>query len=450
MAVNLSPLAGAGWQFFDNSGVILSGGLLYTYAAGTTTPQVTYTSSSGSTPNSNPIILDSAGRTSSEVWLTSGVAYKFILKTSTGITLWTYDNVSGINDFGTNLVGIQSINGGQLAGLRNRIINGDMRIDQRNGGAAITPTGSTYTLDRWQLAISQASKLTVRQNLNTIAPPEGFGYQFGISTAVAVPSLAAGDYFSLNQNIEGYNVQDFAFGSASASKITLSFWARSSLTGTFSGGLGNNANNRSYVFTYSIPTANTWTKISVTIAGDTGGTWTADNTTGLVVRFSLGMGSTFSSTAGSWQTGSYYASTGSVSVVGTLSANFYITGVQLELGPVATTFEQRPYGLELMLCQRYFQLLLNGGIGVSFTSVLLGRVTWPLSVVMRAGPTLAVFSGTPTFFQGSTATYSSFSTTYITTTTVQADLNISGGTATVGIASIQKAESGVFSASAEL
>jgi len=112
MAVNLSPLAGAGWQFFDNNGVILSGGLLYTYAAGTTTPQATYTSSTGGTANANPIVLDSAGRTTNEVWLTSGVVYKFTLKTSTGTTLWTYDNVSGVNDFsifaassGSSLIG---------------------------------------------------------------------------------------------------------------------------------------------------------------------------------------------------------------------------------------------------------------------------------------------------------------------------------------------------------
>jgi hypothetical protein len=102
MAVNLSPLAGAGWQFFDNSGVILSGGLLYTYAAGTTTPQTTYTSSSGATPNANPIVLNSAGRIATDVWLTTGQSYKFVLKTSTGTTIGTYDNVSGIND-GTSI-----------------------------------------------------------------------------------------------------------------------------------------------------------------------------------------------------------------------------------------------------------------------------------------------------------------------------------------------------------
>lgn len=287
-------------------------------------------------------------------------------------------------------VQMTSANGGQLAGLRNRVINGDMRIDQRNGGAAVTPAASAYTLDRWILPISQASKLTVRQNLNTIAPPAGFGYQFGISTAVAV-SLVAGDYFVLQQSIEGYNVQDFAFGSASAAQITLSFWVRSSLTGTFSGGLGNNANNRSYVFTYSIPAANTWTKISVTIAGDTSGTWTADNTIGLAVRFSLGMGATFSSTAGSWQTGSYYAATSSVSVVGTLSATFYITGVQLEVGPVATPFEQRPIGMELALCQRYYHRITSPTATSGFHMIQINSATgaqgiYPFPVEMRTNP----------------------------------------------------------------
>ena len=287
-----------------------------------------------------------------------------------------------------------SANGGQLAGLRNRIINGDMRIDQRNAGAAVTPAASTYTLDRWQLSITQASKLTVRQNLNSIAPPAGFGYQLGISTAVAVSSLAAGDYFIIQQPIEGYNVQDFAFGSASAADITLSFWVRSSLTGTFSGGLGNNALNRSYVFTYSIPTANTWTKISVTIAGDTGGTWTVNNTIGLNVRFSLGMGSTYSSTAGSWQTGSYYAATGSVSVVGTLSATFYITGVQVEIGSIATPFEQIPFSLSVQFCQRYYWTQTTAQYAAYL--VQNDSIFWtsPYSVTMRIAPSITSTGGT--------------------------------------------------------
>jgi hypothetical protein len=100
MAVNLSPIAGAGWQFFDNNGVILSGGKLYTYVAGTTTPEATYTSSSGVTAHTNPIILNSAGRVpGNEVWLTNGEAYKFVLKTSVDVLLWTANNVAGINDF---------------------------------------------------------------------------------------------------------------------------------------------------------------------------------------------------------------------------------------------------------------------------------------------------------------------------------------------------------------
>jgi hypothetical protein len=238
--------------------------------------------------------------------------------------------------------------GGGFA-MRNRIINGAMVIDQRNAGASVTPTTSSYALDRWRLSISQSSKFSVQQSSTA---PTGFTKSLLI-TSLSAYSVVSGDYFTIQQQIEGYNVADMAFGTASASSITVSFWVRSSLTGTFGGTFQNGANTRSYPFSYVINSANTWEQKTVTIAGDTTGTWTTDNTAGACLRFSLGMGSTYSGTANAWVSSDIESVTGATSVVGTNGATFYITGVQLEKGSTATSFDYRPYGTELQLCQRY-------------------------------------------------------------------------------------------------
>ena len=160
----------------------------------------------------------------------------------------------------------------------------------------------------------------------------------------------------LLQSIEGYNVGDLAFGTASAKSITLSFWVRSSLTGTFGGVIKNTgAGTRSYPFTYSISSANTWEQKTITIAGDTSGSWATDNSCGMQVLFGLGVGSTYSGTAGAWAGSNLISATGAVSVLGTLNATWYITGVQLESGSTATDFERRPFATELSLCQRYYE-----------------------------------------------------------------------------------------------
>ena len=239
-------------------------------------------------------------------------------------------------------------------GFKNRIINGAMMIDQRNAGASVTPTTlySQYTLDRWTYNGSQASKASVQQNAGSVTPPTGFRNYLGI-TSLSSYSVTSSDFFGILQHIEGFNTADLAFGTASASSVTLSFWVRSSLTGTFGGNLANSANNRNYVFSYTINAANTWEQKSITIAGDTTGTWLTTNGIGLQVVFSIGSGSNFTTTAGSWSASATYAPTGQTSVVGTNGATFYITGVQLEKGSTATSFDYRPYGTELALCQRY-------------------------------------------------------------------------------------------------
>jgi hypothetical protein len=274
--------------------------------------------------------------------------------------------------------------------LKNRIINGDMVIDQRNAGASITLTNG-YSLDRWQTQSSPASKATIQQNAGSVTPPVGFVNYAGI-TSTSAYSVTAGDYFNISQPIEGYNVSDLAWGTANAKTVTLSFWVRSSLTGTFGGSLRNSAADRSYPFTYSISAANTWEYKTVTIAGDTTGTWLKTNGNGLSVFFSVGAGSTFSGTAGAWATANYVSATGATSVVGTNGATFYITGVQLEQNTSATPFERRLYGTELALCQRYYEKWITGG--VAYASFASGWATsgsnvntvYTFKVTKRASP----------------------------------------------------------------
>jgi hypothetical protein len=229
-----------------------------------------------------------------------------------------------------------------------------MVIDQRNAGASITPASQQYALDRWICGLTQASKYTVQQNAGAVTPPVGFTNYSGI-TSTSAYSVASGDIFYYEQRIEGFNVADLGFGTANASLITISFWVRSSLTGTFGGALRNVNNTLSYPFNYSIPVANTWTQISIVVAGPTTGTWNTTNSVGLRVTFALGGGSTYSGTAGSWSASEFYTATGAVSVVGTSGATFYITGVQLEKGSTATPFDYRGIGQELSLCQRYYE-----------------------------------------------------------------------------------------------
>jgi hypothetical protein len=291
----------------------------------------------------------------------------------------------------------QQASTGVSQGFKNRIINGAMTIDQRNAGASVTPSGDpVYTLDRWYITQSQNSKFSIQQNAGSVTPPVGFSRYLG-ATVVSAVSVGASDYFALAQGIEGFNIADLNWGSANAKTVTLSFQVYSSLTGTFGGALRNTTGNLSYPFTYTISSANTWTAVSVTIAGPTSGTWNTNNSEGVTIRFGLGAGSTWSGTAGAWATGNYFSATGATSVVGTNGATFYITGVQLEVGSTATSFDYRPYGTELQLCQRYCYRInnLNGGYAAIASGVMYTTTTFygytSLPVTMRTSPT-ATFS----------------------------------------------------------
>jgi hypothetical protein len=239
-------------------------------------------------------------------------------------------------------------------GFKNRILNGGMVLDQRNAGASVA-ANNVYSLDRWLVLSDTSNKWTVQQNSGSVTPPVGFKYYLGAVSSSAYTPIST-DYFGPQQRIEGFNVADLEWGTANASPITISFWVRSSLTGTFGGAILNDGQNRNYPFSYTISSANTWEYKTVTIAGDTTGAWLTTNGSGLKLFFSLGAGSSRVGTAGAWTgTSNVFAPSGAVNVVSTNGATWYVTGVQLEKGSTATSFDYRPYGTELNLCQRYFQ-----------------------------------------------------------------------------------------------
>jgi hypothetical protein len=295
-----------------------------------------------------------------------------------------------------------------LQGFRNRIINGAMVIDQRNAGASVSYSNSgAYTLDRWVVDNTTDGTISVQQS--SVAPA-GFTNSCLITVTTADASLSSTQRCRIRQPIEGFNVADFGFGTASAITVTLSFWVRSSLTGTFGGALNNATVDRSYPFSYTISAANTWEQKSVTIAGDTSGTWVTNSGIGLLAQFGLGIGSNFSGTANAWTGSQIMSTTGATSLIGTTGATFHITGVQLEAGSVATPFERRDYGTELVRCQRYFEVLpLQANLSTNLISSLytgtIHWARWDYRVTKRAPATLAGGNGFSAGWSSESAAY---------------------------------------------
>jgi hypothetical protein len=280
-------------------------------------------------------------------------------------------------------------------GFRNRIINGDMRIDQRNEGAAVTHSGGSnlYTLDRWVCNSTGTPQFSVQRVADA---PAGFINSAKITTTTA-GTPASGDFSYFGQYLEGLNVADLGFGTASAKTIAVSFWIKSSLTGTFGGIIGNPANNRRYPFSFSIDLANTWEFKTLAIPGDTTGTWPTTNGVGLLFFLDTGSGSTIKGTAGAWAASNVIGVTGGTNLVASAAATMNITGVQLEIGNAATEFERRPFGQEQELCFRYFRryasdasnhCLLPGYALANATTGGYGPVQ--ISPIMRDNPTLSV------------------------------------------------------------
>jgi hypothetical protein len=347
----------------------------------------------------------------------------FNLTSLTGALPLTGGTVTGATTFNST-VQINGANVSGFTGFKNRIINPGMVIDQRNAGASVSATGSwSYPVDRFGIYATLTSKFTGQQS--TTAPTGYINSLLITSSAATTPG--ASDQYLLKHVIEGLNVADFGLGTANAAAITFSFWVRSSLTGTFSGAFKNSAGNRSYVFTYSISAANTWEQKTISITGDTSGTWLTSNGAGLQIWFDLGGGSTYRTTAGSWVAGDFQGATGAVNLVATSGATFYITGVQLERGSNATSFEFRDYGRELIMCQRYYEIKNVDASGYSivsypYNSFTAGWYYWFFKVNKRANPTITgsgytvahpgtegvtFYNGSAVFTSGATLTASS-------------------------------------------
>jgi hypothetical protein len=280
---------------------------------------------------------------------------------------------------------------------RNKLINGGFGIDQRNNGAVITPINQQFLCDRWLAGLTASGKFSAQQSTNSTTVGLGFPYYQQV-TSLGAYSVAAGDAFYIRQGIEANNLTDLALGTSGAKAITISFWAISTLTGTFGGSFQSGGSTRAYPFSFSLPNASTWTYCKVTIPGDTAGTWiNSGNGLGGQIFFGLGVGSTYSGTAGAWASGDYIVPTGSVSVVGQNGAIFAVSNVQLESGSVATPFEQRQYGTELSLCQRYCYVwnALGGanapvGAGLNISGGTQALYFIPYPVPMRTIPLLTV------------------------------------------------------------
>ena len=306
----------------------------------------------------------------------------------TDVNLFRIDGNIG---FTSNLQ-TSALNGGPLAGTRNRIINGDMRIDQRNAGAAVTVNNSAafYATDRWfGFGMTTAGVFTLNRSTSS---PTGFTNSLAATCTTADASIAAGDRYFVNQAIEGFNAADLGFGAAGAQAVALSFWVQSSLTGTYCAALINSAGNRSYVAEYSIAVADTWEYKTIYIPGDTAGTWLSDNGAGVSVRFALATGTTYQTTANAWAAGNFNATSNQVNWMSSSSSRtFRITGVQLEPGTVATPFERRSYGQELALCQRYYQVFGDLNLTISGRSTNAATTVMPIvfRTTMRTAPTVA-------------------------------------------------------------
>ena len=268
--------------------------------------------------------------------------------------------------------------------FRNRIINGAMVFDQRNAGASVPITGTIYCPDRYQIRLVAGSGHTAQR---VTTAPTGFNNSLKITVGTGA-SPSAGENGFIYQGVEGYNSADLGWGTANAKTITISFWVNSSVTGTYGLVLTNNDGNRAYVTSYTINSANTWEYKTVTIAGDTTGTWEITNACGIQVNFDIGQGSNRSYSAStSWQANNALGLTGGVKLVATSGATLYITGVQLEAGTTASPFEYRQYGTELFLCQRYYSTVYVamdaagngfGAQGVTFPATMRTQPSWTI------------------------------------------------------------------------
>jgi hypothetical protein len=302
-----------------------------------------------------------------------------------------------------------TINGAVASGftMKNRIINGQFQIDQYNVGASSnTASGAgQYYIDRWFFYYAQTAKIaSLGQNLNSVGAPAGHSSYYGLQTAASTYSPVAADYFDFGQVFEYNNVADFNWGTANAKAVAVSFWVRSSQTGTFGGSIYNYNQTYGYAFTYTVSAANTWQYITISIPGPTAGAWNSGNAASFILNLFPTTGSNYQQTAGSWVAANVHGATGAINLFGVANSTFYITGVQLETGSTATSFEWRPYTTELQLCQRYYQCVggaFNGSVSYQYYSMgflstgatnFIGNMIFP--VTMRTSPSFTAINPT--------------------------------------------------------
>jgi len=322
-------------------------------------------------------------------------------------------------------------------GFKNRIINGACVIDQRNNGASVSATDGGYQLDRWSTILNTGT-FTVQRNAGSVTPPAGFTNYLG---ATVTSSGAVTGTTGIRYKVEGYNISDLAWGTANARPITMSFYVYSSLTGNFGGSIESSDQNLSYPYLYTVSTPNTWTYITVNVPGPTSGLFNTTNTGGIIIEFSFTTGVAQQGTPGVWQSGYRQGAVGQVQIMSTNGATFYITGFQFEKGSTATSFDYRPYGMELALCQRYYVKAIKGSYPGSFAAYAFSAASFTCSVqfpvTMRAIPTTVTF-----YYNGTANAVGNISTAGSVSITVSQNwwtadgilgANVSGGPLTIGM-----------------
>lgn len=423
------PYVSPRFQAIDGSGNPLVGGKLYTYANTTTTPQATYQDAAGNTANTNPIILDARGE--AVIFLTENRTYTFVLKDQNDALIWSQDSIGGsettqssvsvVTALPTSNVGpvylagtgtyywngTQYVSdfsqgfGGLSFALKNKVMNGDFRIWQRGTsiGPIVAASGNTFTADRWRVGVGGSSSITAAQvSVTSDYGPNRVGaFALGLtSNASATPG--ASDLNALIHPIEGYNVIPFGFGSLWGGNVSLSFWVKASIVGTYSGAILNNGSPafRAYIFTFPVNTASTWEYKTISIPVDTSSVsnWNRTNGLGINLTFDLGSGSTFEGVAGTWLSTQSTRATGSVRLIGTSGATFQISNVQLEAGLQSTPFEWRPVAMELGECSRYYTRTAGTARFTATASNMSISTAVFWTTEMRAVPSLTDSGGT--------------------------------------------------------
>jgi hypothetical protein len=284
-------------------------------------------------------------------------------------------------------------------GVRNLIINGDMRIDQRNAGASVSSNNS-YAVDRLRNVFTSSGSFTAQQSTTA---PDNFTNSV-VWTVGSAASATSSQVANMQYRLEGNTLYQLGFGTSAAKTMTLSFWVRSSVTGTYCAAFINSAADRAYVAEYTISSANTWEQKSITLTGDTSGTWLTTNGIGLRIQFDLGSGSDYNATANTWVGANDFRTTNQTDFINNAGATFYITGVQLEVGDTATPFEHRPYDMELQRCKRYYYTTYPIGVAPGTVGAYACQAeyappyngnhvaTWQHPVSMRAAPTMTGYA----------------------------------------------------------